>query len=571
MVYYPVQDRMEVLENNNRPISGSSDKGVIDISLLDALTLASSRFNTRKGGIVLYTAEEEELGNNWPEKEEASIDKGVILYTAEEGNIFLEKEEVTNPEQIKLNRRMSSSMMVDIDNDTGARGDHDHGIGSTPGAIDDRRVIEPDVRKIKHMMILRRHVISDCRQFGHRPQSNDVDDMNVLQTLWASCQTYLHSPVCKWAIKYLVYIHHPRSRLKRQARSSLTWVILQRVRAEEARAREVWDRTSAQLNRFELEGQHALACCARYPVRKYGRKGTPHWTHLCLDVKAETLSWTRKLNKLVRVDDHQHHVIRWSDITDIKCGCDTIVFQTFCMKKKKKKEKTKSKTAVTLIDPAKCFSIITRTRTLDLEAESAVHRDWLLTSLESVVLKYVSTGPDRHHHRPLVVQHQIQIDQVITRIQNIPWMTKFGRKGKPHRTCLTVDLASGTLAWKGKRKARRACLALTDIRAIQPGCSTWVFQRQNKSEPENAHRCLSILTRERTLDLRLETESTRDYLVVALRYIVEKCHDQHPKLVRPGLEHLYRLVRLREVENPPHPNQPVRVGKNPRTDRGLDR
>ncbi|ETV76786.1 hypothetical protein H257_09239 [Aphanomyces astaci] len=101
---------------------------------------------------------------------------------------------------------------------------------------------------------------------------------------------------------------------------------------------------------------------------------------------------------------------------------------------------------------------------------------------------------------------------------------KFGRRGKPHETKLFYDECHPSmLYWQSKQGERsNAFLPLHAVKAIHVGMETAVLKKAAKKTPILDPDCfLSLVTEERTLDLKLKNALQRDWLLKALREVVE--------------------------------------------------
>ena len=129
-------------------------------------------------------------------------------------------------------------------------------------------------------------------------------------------------------------------------------------------------------------------CVAGTSVFKYGRKGKPHATTLCVE-NGDTLRWTSKLlahATHMAVDSvtatttmglkrvRAKNVVPLASIQRVTSGPTTNVLARALHK------------GTLMLDDANCtLSVVTRTRTLDLKANSVDEREWLQRSLEFLV------------------------------------------------------------------------------------------------------------------------------------------------------------------------------------------
>ena len=97
-------------------------------------------------------------------------------------------------------------------------------------------------------------------------------------------------------------------------------------------------------------------------------------------------------------------------------------------------------------------------------------------------------------------------------------LTKFGRRGEPHKTRLHCTCL-GTLQWQQKRGGMSTVFELASTVNIIEGRDTDVFKRHGKSKGRDD--CsLSIVFKHRTLDLETQSQDHRDWLMSALRTLV---------------------------------------------------
>ncbi|ETW02052.1 hypothetical protein H310_05666 [Aphanomyces invadans] len=101
---------------------------------------------------------------------------------------------------------------------------------------------------------------------------------------------------------------------------------------------------------------------------------------------------------------------------------------------------------------------------------------------------------------------------------------KFGRRGKPHETKLFYDECHPCmLYWQSKQGERsNAYLPLHGVKAIHIGMETAVLKKAAKKTPSLDADCfLSLVTDDRTLDLKLKNVLQRDWLLKSLREVVD--------------------------------------------------
>ncbi len=110
------------------------------------------------------------------------------------------------------------------------------------------------------------------------------------------------------------------------------------------------------------------------PFLKFGRSGWPHMRHVWLSDDGEFLRWRKPDAKVKPLDRAQvaagDECVRVSDIIDILETPDTAVF-------KKNKPYIKA--------PDSCISVVTATRTLDIEAPSPRQKEEWATALQALV------------------------------------------------------------------------------------------------------------------------------------------------------------------------------------------
>ncbi|GMF38772.1 unnamed protein product [Phytophthora fragariaefolia] len=279
----------------------------------------------------------------------------------------------------------------------------------------------------------------------------------------------------------------------------------------------------------------ALQCVAGTAVVKYGRKGRPHATTLCVE-NGDTLRWTSKLlahATHIAVDGvaatttmgkkrvKAKNAIPLASILRVTSGPSTSVLARALHK------------GTLVLDDASCtLSVVTHTRTLDLKAKSAEEREWLQRSLEFLV------ELARDHERRVAQQVELTI---MKRMETLP-VWKYGRKGRPHKTRVFVD-RFGEVSWIGRSGDS---LQLDEISSVQEGHHTPVFARARAagmvSSAKAAH-CFSLVTAVRTLDIEAINEQQRDWFVVAFRYLLDKVHEKTAAMQRERAERQLRMLQ----------------------------
>ncbi|KDO24845.1 hypothetical protein SPRG_09678 [Saprolegnia parasitica CBS 223.65] len=133
-------------------------------------------------------------------------------------------------------------------------------------------------------------------------------------------------------------------------------------------------------------------------------------------------------------------------------------------------------------------------------------------------------------------------------------IVKYGRRGKPHETKLYYDETHPcVLYWQSKQGDRSSSfLPLHSVKAIEVGHVTHVFKRAARKHADlDPSRCLSLVTEDRTLDLRLPNTLQRDWLLKALQDAVQYAvqyratapakRSQGPHLLTPATPRLRRM------------------------------
>ena len=114
---------------------------------------------------------------------------------------------------------------------------------------------------------------------------------------------------------------------------------------------------------------------------------------------------------------------------------------------------------------------------------------------------------------------QLSIAQeVINELQ----VVKHGRRGKPHETRLMYDPAHPlVLHWRSKNGIKSSQkLHLNLVEGMEMGIVTSVLKKASKKYKMDAGACLSLVTSERTLDLKLKDSVQRDWLINALNPVI---------------------------------------------------
>ncbi|OQR96033.1 hypothetical protein THRCLA_07401 [Thraustotheca clavata] len=136
--------------------------------------------------------------------------------------------------------------------------------------------------------------------------------------------------------------------------------------------------------------------------------------------------------------------------------------------------------------------------------------------------------------------------QIAKAVINDLSITKYGRRGKPHDTKLFYDEAHPCiLYWQSKQGDRSSSfLPLHAVKSIESGLVTPVFKRAARKQPDlDPSKCLSLVTEDRTLDLRLSNELQRDWLLKALQDAVH--YAVHCRTIAPHKRsHTPRLRRM---------------------------
>ncbi|KMS93812.1 hypothetical protein BVRB_027710, partial [Beta vulgaris subsp. vulgaris] len=83
-------------------------------------------------------------------------------------------------------------------------------------------------------------------------------------------------------------------------------------------------------------------------------------------------------------------------------------------------------------------------------------------------------------------------------------LIKHGRRGRRRRIYLTVDLGAGIIRWGNGRRL----LQIEHILQVRSGKQTSVLKRRS-AEDVDGRLCLSLITRDRSLDLECKTVEER--------------------------------------------------------------
>ncbi|CAK4083488.1 unnamed protein product [Aphanomyces euteiches] len=113
--------------------------------------------------------------------------------------------------------------------------------------------------------------------------------------------------------------------------------------------------------------------------------------------------------------------------------------------------------------------------------------------------------------------------QLAKNVINDLQIIKFGRRGKPHDTKLFYDECHPSmLYWQSKQGERSAAfLPLHSVKSIEAGIETVVLKKAAKKQTLDPDCCLSLVTEERTLDLKMKNPLQRDWLLKALREVID--------------------------------------------------
>ncbi|KAG7399124.1 hypothetical protein PHYBOEH_009702 [Phytophthora boehmeriae] len=341
----------------------------------------------------------------------------------------------------------------------------------------------------------------------------------------------------KWAAYFLQIVHDARLQKRISLRSAISvkWAICAHVQGESHARQEQQKRLDMTLQRKMTEYRVALQCVAGTSVVKYGRKGKPHATALCVE-NGDTLRWTSKLlakathsvvdgvaatTTMGKKRVKAKNAIPLASIVKVTSGTGTSVLA-----------RALQKGTLTLSDSKCTLSVVTETRTLDLKAKNAEEREWLQRSLEFLV------ELARDHERRVAQQVELTI---MKRMETLS-VWKHGRKGKPHKTRVFVD-RFGEVSWLGRSGDS---LQLDEIVSVEEGQRTPVFARSRAAglvSPAKASHCFSLVTTLRSLDIEAVNEQQRDWFVVAFRYLLDKVHEKTAAMQRERAERQLRMLQ----------------------------
>jgi hypothetical protein len=341
----------------------------------------------------------------------------------------------------------------------------------------------------------------------------------------------------KWAAYFLQIVHDARKQKRFSLRSAISvkWAICAMVQGE-ARARlEQQKRTDVTLQRKMTEYRVALQCVAGTGVVKFGRKGKPHATNLCVE-NGDTLRWTSKLlahathmavdgmaatTTMGKKRVKAKNAIPLASIQRVTSGPTTSVLARALHK------------GTLILDDSSCtLSVVTHTRTLDLKANTVEEREWLQRSLEFLV------DLARDHEKRVAQQVELTI---MKRMETLT-VWKYGRKGRPHKTRVFVD-RFGEVSWLGRSGDS---LQLDEIVSVHEGHHTPVFARARAAglvSAAKASHCFSLVTSLRSLDIEAVNEQQRDWFVIAFRYLLDKVHEKTAAMQRERAERQLRMLQ----------------------------
>ncbi|OQS02602.1 hypothetical protein THRCLA_05046 [Thraustotheca clavata] len=326
---------------------------------------------------------------------------------------------------------------------------------------------------------------------------------------------------CKWAPSYFSYISQGVAlrQLTVNEANSLRWLVCQYIIAEAQQRSATQIILREQLTRKLTDFRIAVQCVSGLTVVKYGRKGKPHSTQLLVE-NADTIRWTPKIGTQLQSvlrpisKKERQKFIQLSTVISIQTGFSSEVFRKAVAKKAP-------------LDPSCCLSLITPTRSLDMVVKNAQECDWLRRSFEMMVAQAQENEKKASAHVETTIMKKLGTFVVL----------KYGRKGNPHRTRLNLD-KYGEVTWKGKSGGS---ILLQEVKELRLGHGTSVFQRlASKSNPKH---CLSLITPSRSLDLEMNSESERDYVVLAFRYLLNKMKDRAREAKRMKAERGVRMLQ----------------------------
>ncbi|CAI5709715.1 unnamed protein product [Hyaloperonospora brassicae] len=341
----------------------------------------------------------------------------------------------------------------------------------------------------------------------------------------------------KWAAFFLQIVHTARMEKRLSVRStiSIKWAICAHVQGQDQARLEQQKRSDLSLQRKMTEYRVALQCVAGTPVVKFGRKGKPHATSLCIE-NGDTLRWTSKLlahathlaadgvaatTTMGKKRVKAKNVVPLASIVRVTSGPTTSVLA-----------RALHKGTLVLADAGCTLSVVTHTRTVDLKAKTAEEREWLQRSLEFLV------DLARDHERRVAQQVELTI---MKRMKTLA-VWKHGRKGRPHKTRVSID-RFGEVSWLGRSGDS---IQLDEIISVDEGHRTPVFARAQAaglvSSAKAAH-CFSLVTGLRSLDIEAMNEQHRDWFVVAFRYLLDKVHEKTAAMQRERAERQLRMLQ----------------------------
>lgn len=121
--------------------------------------------------------------------------------------------------------------------------------------------------------------------------------------------------------------------------------------------------------------------------------------------------------------------------------------------------------------------------------------------------------------------------QVLTQVDVI----KYGRKGRPHRTRLVLN-AKNEIKWMSKMSIRGNVskgFSFNSVLHLYSGHRTKVFLRaMEKGLAGDPDHCLSIVTVDRTLDLRAKSKAQRDWLFTSFKKLVAQAAEQQQMAIK---------------------------------------
>ncbi|CAH0479435.1 unnamed protein product [Peronospora belbahrii] len=341
----------------------------------------------------------------------------------------------------------------------------------------------------------------------------------------------------KWAAYFLQIVHKARleKRISLRSAVSIKWTICAYVQSQSQARQEQKKILDVTLQRKMTEYRVALQCVSGTHVVKFGRKGKPHATTLCVE-NGDTLRWTSKLlahathiaadsvaatTTMGKKRVKAKNAIPLASIIRVSSGLSTSVLA-----------RALHKGTLDSADAGCTLSVVTHTRTLDLKAKSAEEREWLQRSLEFLV--------DLAHDHERRVSQQVELT-IMKRMETFS-VWKFGRKGRPHKTRVFVD-RFGEVSWLGRSGDS---LQLDEIVTVHEGHRTPVFARARAAglvSSSKASHCFSLVTALRSLDIEAMNEHQRDWFVVAFRYLLDKVHEKTAAMQRERAERQLRMLQ----------------------------